>query len=164
MSAAVISFGVEVRILESSSVQCSDSAPCVDTDVADARIIRKSGDRDDHRVSYEVACEADLVAAAKSNDQHAFLELCRRHRLSLKRRIRRIVRNCEDAEDVLQETLMSAFLHLAGFRANCSFRTWIMTIATKPDSDSSQRRVRRSSSSRYPTQCRIPNRFTQSGK
>jgi RNA polymerase sigma-70 factor, ECF subfamily len=130
MSAAVISFGSEVRVLESSSVRCSDSAPCADTDVADARIISKSDESDDPRVCYEAACEADLVAVGKSGDQRAFLELCRRHKPSLKRRIRCIVRNCEDAEDVLQETLMSAFLHLAGFRANCSFRTWIMTIAT----------------------------------
>jgi RNA polymerase sigma-70 factor, ECF subfamily len=130
MSVAVISFGSEVRVLESSSVRCSDSAPCADTHVADARIFPKPREGDDPRVRYEAAREADLVAVAKSGDQHAFMELCRRYGPSLKRRIRRIVRNCEDAEDVLQETLMSAFRHLAGFRAKCSFRTWIMTIAT----------------------------------
>ena len=58
------------------------------------------------------------------------MELCDRYRPSLKRRIRGIVRNLQDAEDVLQDTFMSAFRHLAGFRANCTFRTWIMTIAT----------------------------------
>ncbi len=130
MSAAVISFGANVRILESSSVQCSDSALCFDADVAENRIIPKSGAGDDYPVCDEAACEADLVAAARSGDQHAFLELCRRYRPSLKRRIRGIVRHCEDAEDVLQETLMSAFRHLAGFRGKSSFRTWIMTIAT----------------------------------
>jgi RNA polymerase sigma-70 factor, ECF subfamily len=130
MSAAVISFGAEARILQSGSVRCSDSALCVDTDVAENRIIPKSGEGDDHRVCDEAACEADLVAAARSGDQHAFLELCRRYKPSLKRRIRGIVRHYEDAEDVLQETLMSAFRHLAGFRGKCSFRTWIMTIAT----------------------------------
>ncbi len=129
MSAAVISFGAEVRVLESTSVR-SGSAPCVDTDVAENRIIPKSGEEDGLRVSDRAACEADLVAAAKSGDQHAFLELCHRYRPSLKRRIRGIVRNYEDAEDILQDTLMSAFRHLAGFRAQCSFRTWIVTIAT----------------------------------
>jgi RNA polymerase sigma-70 factor (ECF subfamily) len=58
------------------------------------------------------------------------VELCRRHSPSLKRRIRKILRHREDAEDVLQDTLIRAFIHLAGFRAKCSFRTWIMTIAT----------------------------------
>ena len=121
MSNAVFSFGAEIRFLESSSVGRSDSGLCVDTDMAENRIIPKSGEGDYQRVCDEAACEVDLVAAAKSGDQHAFLELCRRYRPSLKRRIRGIVRHCEDAEDVLQETLMSAFRHLAGFRAKCSF-------------------------------------------
>jgi hypothetical protein len=50
MSAAAISFGAEIRIVESSSVRCSDSALCVDTDMAENRIIPKSGKGDDHRV------------------------------------------------------------------------------------------------------------------
>jgi RNA polymerase sigma-70 factor (ECF subfamily) len=79
---------------------------------------------------YESACEADLVPAAKSGDHHAFAELHRRYRLLLVRKIRRIVRNREDAEDVLQDTMISAFRHLASFRAESSFRTWITSIAT----------------------------------
>jgi RNA polymerase sigma-70 factor (ECF subfamily) len=130
MSAAVISFGAEVRIPQSLSVQLNDSAPWVDAHVPDAPIIRKSGEVNDPALRYDTACEADLVSAAKGGDEHAFAELCRRHRPSLKRRIRRIVRNVEDAEDVLQETLMSAFRHLAGFRVTCTFGTWILTIAT----------------------------------
>jgi len=130
MSTAAMSFGTEVRILESGSAQLNDSAPWVDANVADAPVIRKSGEGDDSRLCYEAACELDLMSAAKSGDQHAFVELCRRHSPMLKRRITRIVRNREDAEDVLQDTLVRAFSHLAGFRAQCSFRTWIMTIAT----------------------------------
>jgi RNA polymerase sigma-70 factor (ECF subfamily) len=78
---------------------------------------------------YEVACEVQLVLAATGGDQHAFAELCRRYSPSLKRRIQRIVRNHEDAEDVLQDTLVSAFRHLPCFRAKSSFQTWITTIA-----------------------------------
>jgi len=40
-----------------------------------------------------------------------------------------MVQNQEDAEDVLQDTLTSAFRHLACFRAKSTFRTWITTIA-----------------------------------
>jgi RNA polymerase sigma-70 factor, ECF subfamily len=130
MSAAVIGFGAEVRIPESASVQLNDSAPWVDAPVPDVPIIRRSEEVNDAALTYETACEVDLVSAAKGGDQHAFVELLCRNRRLLKRRIRRIVRNLEDTEDVLQETLMSAFRHLAGFRAKCSFRTWIMTIAT----------------------------------
>jgi RNA polymerase sigma-70 factor (ECF subfamily) len=46
----------------------------------------------------------------------------------LKQRIFRIVRHREDAEDVLQETLLSAYLHLDSFRGACRFSTWMITI------------------------------------
>jgi RNA polymerase sigma-70 factor (ECF subfamily) len=130
MSTAVISFGAEVNMPESGSVQFKDSAPWVDAPAPEAPIIRQSGEVDDPGLCYEAACEMDLVSAAKNGDQRAFVELHRRYRPSLKRRIRRIVRNLEDTEDVLQDTMMSAFRHLAGFRGKCSFRTWITTIAT----------------------------------
>lgn len=129
MSTAVISFRAEPGIPESGSVRLNDSAPCVDADVAGAPNLREAGEGNNPCLCYEVACEADLVRAAQSGNQHAFVELCRRHSTSLKWRIRRIVRNRADAEDVLQDTLVRAFSHLAGFRATCSFRNWITTIA-----------------------------------
>jgi RNA polymerase sigma-70 factor (ECF subfamily) len=45
-------------------------------------------------------------------------------------RIHRIVRHQEDAEDVLQETLLKAYLRLQTFRGACSFSTWLMAIGT----------------------------------
>ena len=128
MSAAAISFGEGIRIVESDSAQVDDLARCFEAPARDARI-RESA-RADHRAPcYKAICEVDLVSAAKGGDQHAFVELCRRHSPLLTRGITRIVRNREDAEDVLQDTLARAFRNLAGFRAQCSFRTWIMTIA-----------------------------------
>jgi len=116
------------RTVKSDSVLCNHVSRCSDTHVPDARVIRRSV-QGDHRAPCYEACEADLMEAAKGGDQHAFMELCHRHSPMLKRRIAWIVRNCEDAEDVLQDTLARAFSNLAGFRAQCSFRTWIMTIA-----------------------------------
>lgn len=130
MSAAVISFEAELGILESGSVRLNDSVQSVDARAPKVAIMHRSRTANDAGLCYESASEVDLVSAAKNGDQHAFMELCDRYRPSLKRKIRGIVRNFEDAEDVLQDTLMSAFRHLAGFRANCTFRTWIMTIAT----------------------------------
>ena len=130
MSAAVISFGAELGIQGSGSVQSNDSGTCVDAHSAKARSIRTSTTVADRELCCEAATEVDLVSAAKGGNHLAFAELCRRYRPSLERRIRHIVRNFEDAEDVLQETLMSAFRHVAGFRADCSFHTWILTIAT----------------------------------
>lgn len=130
MSAAAISFGGKVRIPDSRAIQSNHSAPWVDANVSDAPAIRKPELDNASGVCHKSACDADLVSAARGGDQQAFEELCRRHSTSLKRRIRQIVRNREDAEDVLQDTLVRAFSNLVGFRAQCSFRTWVMTIAT----------------------------------
>ncbi|WP_263368528.1 RNA polymerase sigma factor [Edaphobacter bradus] len=72
--------------------------------------------------------DEQLLSRARSGDQGAFGELCLRYTGMLKQRILRIVRNREDAEDVLQETLMRAYRHLDTFRGTCSVSTWMMTI------------------------------------
>jgi RNA polymerase sigma-70 factor (ECF subfamily) len=46
----------------------------------------------------------------------------------VKNKILRIVRNQEDAEDALQDTLLRAFTHLTSFRRSCKFSTWLTTI------------------------------------
>ncbi len=69
-----------------------------------------------------------LLSRARSGDQVAFGELCLRYTGMLKQRIFRIVRNREDAEDVLQETLLSAYRHLDTFRGTCRVSTWMMKI------------------------------------
>lgn len=130
MSAAVISFIGEIRIPEPDAIQLNDTAPWLEAHAPDVPIVPETTEGDGPILCYEVACEVDLVSAAKGGDQRAFIELYRRYSPLLKRRIRRIVRNVEDAEDVLQDTMMCAYRHLAGFRAKSSFRTWITTIAT----------------------------------
>ena len=77
---------------------------------------------------YREASEDQLLFAARSGAEQAFAELCRRHSPATKRRILRIVRNWEDAEDVLQETLLRAYTHLGRFRGSCKFSTWITCI------------------------------------
>ena len=74
--------------------------------------------------------DEQLLSAAKSGDQQAFAELCLRYRRMLMNRIYRIVRHQEDAEDVLQETLLKAYQHLQTFRGACSFSTWLVAIGT----------------------------------
>ena len=69
-----------------------------------------------------------LVSRARSGDQAAFGELCLRYTGMLKQRIFRIVRNREDTEDVLQETLLSAYRHLDTFRGACRVATWMTKI------------------------------------
>jgi RNA polymerase sigma-70 factor (ECF subfamily) len=73
--------------------------------------------------------DEELVTRAKSGDQPAFAELCRRYEWVLKQRIYRIVRNHHDAEDIAQESLIRAYTHLAAFQCRCSFQTWLTRIA-----------------------------------
>jgi RNA polymerase sigma-70 factor, ECF subfamily len=74
------------------------------------------------------ASDDDLITAAQLGDQQAFVELCRRHSSVVKNKIFRIVRNHEDAEDALQDTLMRAYKHLTSFRRSCKFSTWLTTV------------------------------------
>jgi RNA polymerase sigma-70 factor, ECF subfamily len=73
--------------------------------------------------------EGLLLSAAKSGDAVAFVELSKRHSKMVLRRAYRIVKNWEDAEDVLQESLMRAFLHLKDFEERSSFSSWLTRIA-----------------------------------
>ena len=77
-----------------------------------------------HQVS-----DDDLVTAAQCGDEQAFVELCKRYSCLTKKKIFRIVQNQEDAEDVMQDTLLRAYTHLASFRRSCKFSTWITSIA-----------------------------------
>jgi RNA polymerase sigma-70 factor (ECF subfamily) len=70
----------------------------------------------------------DLITAAQHGDQMAFVELCGRYSPVTRSKIFKIVRNHEDAEDALQETLMRAYTHLSSFRRSCKFSTWLITI------------------------------------
>ena len=72
--------------------------------------------------------DEQLLSRARSGDQMAFGEFCSRYTGMLKQRIFRIVRSREDAEDVLQETLLSAYRHLDTFRGTCRVSTWMTKI------------------------------------
>ena len=57
------------------------------------------------------------------------MELRKRHAKKLLPRIYRITRCWEDAEDVLQESFLKAFLHLKNFEGRSSFSSWHTRIA-----------------------------------
>jgi len=75
------------------------------------------------------ADDAMLVAVARSGDSSAFVELSKRHSRRVLHKIYRITNNWQDAEDVLQESLMKAFVHLHTFECRASFSTWLTRIA-----------------------------------
>jgi len=74
--------------------------------------------------------DEQLLSEARSGNRQAFGELCLRYSGMLRQRIFQIVRNQEDAEDVLQETFLKAYQHLQTFRGACSFSTWLVAIGT----------------------------------
>jgi RNA polymerase sigma-70 factor (ECF subfamily) len=73
--------------------------------------------------------ETRLVSAAKRGHQTAFGKLCERHAKRIFHTTLRITRNHEDAEDALQDSFLSAFVHLRNFDGRSSFSTWLTRIA-----------------------------------
>jgi RNA polymerase sigma-70 factor, ECF subfamily len=73
--------------------------------------------------------DALLVAAAKARDSLAFELLVERHERKIFSIARRITRNREDAEDVVQQSFQKAFIHLNKFEGKSSFHTWLTRIA-----------------------------------
>jgi RNA polymerase sigma-70 factor, ECF subfamily len=78
----------------------------------------------------EPISDAELVRRAKAGELDAFEELTRRYERQVYSLAFRIVRQEQDAEDVTQEAFLSAMEHLAGFREEARFSTWLMRIAT----------------------------------
>jgi len=73
--------------------------------------------------------EAILVLAAKSGDSQSFIKLSIPYRSRLVGQINRITRNSADTEDVVQDALLKAFVHLNTFDGRSSFLTWLTRIA-----------------------------------
>ena len=73
--------------------------------------------------------EADLVRRARQRDAAAFRSIIQRHNQRLYRLVRSVVRDPVEAEDVVQETYVRAFMGLNEFRGASSFSTWLTRIA-----------------------------------
>jgi RNA polymerase sigma-70 factor (ECF subfamily) len=72
----------------------------------------------------------ELVRRAQAGDLAAFEALTERHEQRVYSLALRMLRQEQDAEDVTQQTFLSALEHLDGFRAEASFSTWLLRIAT----------------------------------
>lgn len=74
--------------------------------------------------------EAKLIERAKEGDKEALTRLVNRYSERIYNLALRILRNREDAEDVLQETFLAVVEKLHTFDGRSSFFTWIYRIAT----------------------------------
>jgi RNA polymerase sigma-70 factor (ECF subfamily) len=72
--------------------------------------------------------ELDLVRRSLARDELAFRAIMLRHNRRLYRIARGIVRNDADAEEVVQEAYVRAFMHLGDFRGDSSLATWLSRI------------------------------------
>ena len=82
------------------------------------------------RVTFVATAPTDeiLIAAAKSGDHPAFLELWTRHSSRAFKTAYRITGNRYDAEDAFQDTWMRAYMHLNTFDGRAQFSTWLCRI------------------------------------
>ena len=74
--------------------------------------------------------DSALIQLALVGQTECFTVLMNRHLPAVRKRIRSIVPNATDAEDVLQVVLLKVWRHLSTFRSESSFRTWMTRVAT----------------------------------
>ena len=74
--------------------------------------------------------EHDVIVRARSGDEGAFGELVGPYRAELQFHCYTILGSLQDAEDLLQETLLAAWRGLGRFEGRASLRAWLYRIAT----------------------------------
>jgi RNA polymerase sigma-70 factor (TIGR02960 family) len=100
-------------------------------------------------------------ARARAGDEGAFRELTDPYRRELQVHIYRIVGSAQDAEDLLQETLLSAWRSLEQFQARASLRTWMYRIATNRSLDALRASRRRPEQGQRMTDVPEPTRRSE---
>lgn len=84
-----------------------------------------------------------LLTRARAGDELAFQELVQPHRKELQLHCYRLLGSLQDAEDVVQETLLAAWRALDRFEERASLRGWLYRIATNRSLNALRDRKRR---------------------
>lgn len=85
----------------------------------------------------------ELIRQAQAGKREAFDALVRRYDSSVLRLALHMLGNEQDAQDIHQEAFLKAYRHLANFRFECSFYTWLYRIVTNLCLDQMRRRKSR---------------------
>ena len=84
-----------------------------------------------------------LLEAARAGDRSGFGRLVEPHRRELLVHCYRMLGSLQDAEDLVQESLLRAWQKLGTYEGRASFRSWLYKIATNACLDALDRRPRR---------------------
>ena len=79
---------------------------------------------------YAKLSDLELVEVVKQGNSSAYRFLVERYHRKIYNLALRLVRQAEDAEDVLQETFVSAYKALPNFKGQSALGTWLYRIAT----------------------------------
>jgi RNA polymerase sigma-70 factor (ECF subfamily) len=87
--------------------------------------------------------EQELLEAARGGDEDAFGRIAEEHHAQLLAHCYRMLGSMDDAEDMLQETMLRAWRGLPRFAGRSSLSTWLYRIATNVCLDAIARRPKR---------------------
>jgi RNA polymerase sigma-70 factor (TIGR02960 family) len=108
----------------------------------------------------DALAEATL-ARARAGDEEAFRELTESHRRELQLHCYRILGSIQDAEDLVQETLLAAWRSLETFQGRSSLRAWLYRIATNLCLNALRARSRRPQQGQTVAESPAPIRLTE---
>lgn len=87
-------------------------------------------------------CGLELVRRALAGEAHAFEDIMRRYNRLLFRSARGIASDDAQAQDVVQDAYLQAFLHLSDFRGASALGTWLVRITINVALQSQRRKGR----------------------
>ena len=108
----------------------------------------------------ELGPDEAVVARVLAGERQLYEVLVRRHNERLYRAARAILGSESEVEDVMQEAYVQAFAHLAQFRAEARFSTWLTRIAVH-DAFARKRRAKRQVEVEEPVDVQTPERRSE---
>lgn len=87
--------------------------------------------------------DESLIAQAQGGDYAAFEALFLRHRAMVYRYAYQLVGRRDDAEDLVQESFVRAYVNLNRYRDQAKFTTWLLRIVTNLAADRARMHTRR---------------------
>lgn len=79
-------------------------------------------------VNVQILSDEELIELVRSQDQELYAEIVKRYQNKLLRYAETIVRNSDQAADVVQQAFIKAFTNLYGFSTKKKFSSWIYRI------------------------------------